>query len=835
MNLRIFFHYCDFRSISPLVNWLQGTRILILGLAALWSGGCATAGKDRYFTDVESAANVYVAPISAPVTKVAILPFKAPTELIGSSVSDMLVTELLRAKRYTLVERSQMAHVLSETELALAGLSQSKAMEVAKMLGAEGVVIGTVDEYGTQAQRGKTYAVVGVSIRLVNASNGQILWSADLAKAAEDANTPLAAHARAVVHELVSGLYQNWGVQRTVAAPTERIAAGAPVAMKTSANETAASALPQDIPPPAAPTGVTAGDMGLREVTLKWAAPADSSLQYRIERAANQKGPFSAVATVSANKCEFTDRTGLSDATTYYYRLVALNRYGGTSAPSAVVESMTAPPPDPPQDIAAKAAGSREVTLTWTPPRSPGVSSYRIERAAASAPSNWVSRGEVFAAQFTDGGKPGTDLQDSTWYLYRVISINRVGVAGEPSSPVKVKTLPPPARIKDFVGLSNQVRCVPLSWSVSPEPDVIGYEIERRAREETAFTPLTKITSRGVTNFLDGKKDPGILRDAQTYEYRIRAFNRVGAQSEWTPPLSVTTRPPPPPPESVSARSGLPRSVELFWSPSSDEKVVAYEVQRAKGDSDGFVAAGTVQGRNEGYFHDRSGARASEPAGRLEDNATYRYRVRAINVAGALSDWSAEAKATTKPAPVAPTSLAATMDRPKRVELAWNANPEEDISHYVVESASAGSARWREVGRARDPALVHSGLDDGEQRVYRVKAVDKDTLESAWSDEASGGARPLPPPPGNVSATWGADGARVKWSEPEGEVAEYRVYRKGFLFSTEKIATATETETLLAPDVVGKGLAVFVTAVDSENLESKPSATVEIKPPAQQP
>jgi fibronectin type 3 domain-containing protein len=796
--------------------------------------GCATTGKDPYFMKTKSDANVYVAPLPAPVTKVAVLPFKAPTELIGSSVSDMVVTELLRAKRYTLVERSQMAHVLSETELALAGLSQSKAMEVAKMLGADGVVIGTVDEYGTQAQRGKTYAVVGVSIRLVNASNGQILWSADLAKAAEDANTPLAAHARAVVHELVSGIYQNWGVQRTVAPSTERIAAGAPIAARTPSDETRAS-LPNEIPPPAAPAGVAASDMGLREVTLKWAAPADSSLQYRVERSQNPQGSFSAIATVSANKCEFTDRTGLCDATTYYYRLVALNRYAGTSTPSAVVESMTAPPPDPPQDIAAKAGGSREVTLTWTPPRSPGVTSYRIERALASAPSNWVSRGEVFAAQFTDGGKPGTDLQDSTWYLYRVISVNRVGVAGRSSSPVKVKTLPPPAMVKDFAAASNQVRCVPLSWSVSPEPDVIGYDIERRTGKETAFTPLMKITSRGVTNFLDGKKDPGTLRDAQIYEYRIRAFNRVGSQSEWTPPLSVTTRPPPPMPESVSARSGLPRSVEVFWSPSSDEKVVAYEVQRAKGDSDVFAAAGTVQGRNEGYFHDRNGARASEAAGRLEDSTSYRYRVRAINVAGALSDWSAEAKATTKPAPVAPTSLTATMDRPKRVELAWDVNPEEDISYYVVESAPAGSARWREVGRAREPALVHSGLDDGEQRVYRVKAVDKDTLESAWSDEASGGARPLPPPPGNVSATWDPDGARVKWNAPEDEIAEYRVYRKGFLFSTEKIATATKTETLLTPEVVGKGLTVFVTAVDAENLESKPSAAVEIKPPAQQP
>ena len=166
-------------------------------------------GSDPYFAGVRSEANVYVPAAQDGVLKIAVMPLKAATELIGSSVSDMVVTELLRTKKYQLVERGRMGQVLGETELAMSGLSDAQAVETARMLGAEAVVIGTVDEYGQQARSGDTYAVVGLAIRLIDCSNGEILWSADLAKMASGKNTPLPQHARAVVHELVAGLYQE--------------------------------------------------------------------------------------------------------------------------------------------------------------------------------------------------------------------------------------------------------------------------------------------------------------------------------------------------------------------------------------------------------------------------------------------------------------------------------------------------------------------------------------------------------------------------------------------------------------------------------------------------
>ncbi|MBU4460228.1 MAG: fibronectin type III domain-containing protein, partial [Verrucomicrobia bacterium] len=760
------------------------------------------------------------APVRTAIFKVAILPFKGPTELIGSSASDMVVTEILRANRYTLVERSQMAGVLSETELSMAGLSESKAVEVAKMLGADGVVIGTVDEYATQAQGGRTHAVVGISIRLIHCQSGQIMWSADLAKVAEDSKIPLAAHGRAVVHELMAGLYQKWGVQKTAPAMPGRPSTGTPPL-----------AAPPPAAPPAAPMDVAASDMGLREVTLKWKPPAGPVASYRIERAPAAEGPFVRAGEAQPVKGSFTDRTGLKDATAYYYRIVAVGAPGLASSPSAVVESMTAPPPDPPKPVVAVARGSRAVMVTWMPPRVEGVVRYRVERSMAAEPEAWSPRGEMTVTNYADGGRPGTDLLDSTEYLYRVSSINRVGATGAPSAVARVTTLPPPAAVQGFSALSAQVRCVPLTWSPSPEADVSGYEIERLDSPTGSFSRLTKIVGRPMTAHLDGKRDPGDLLDAHVYAYRIRPFNGVGSFGAWAGPVEATTRPPPPAPEGLAAKAGLPRAVEVVWQPSADEKVTGYVVQRAEGLDGVFAQTGTVEGHGTTIFLDRAGASRSAPTGRLKDGTVYRYQVRAVNTARAMSEWCAEAQAVTKPAPAAPAGLEATADRPKSVNLKWTANPETDITAYDVEAREASGSRWREVARVTGPAATHRGIDDGSKHVYRVKAVDRDTLESAWSAEVPGAARPLPGAPAGVKAEWTADGAKLSWTPPRDGMREFRIYRKGFL-SSEKILTSPESGVSLAPSLVGKKLVVTVTAVDEEGLESEPSAAVDIRPPA---
>ncbi len=175
--------------------------------------GCATV-DEAYFLDTKTKANVFVAPGTTPIKKIAIMPFKAPTELLGGSVADIFVTEMLRTGRYDILERSRMAQVLSESELALAGVSAAKATEIGNMMGADAIVLGTVDEYSRVKHGWHDDALIGMSARMIDCKSGQVIWSVDLAKHADDKNTTLSEHTRTVAHEMVAALYRKWRERR---------------------------------------------------------------------------------------------------------------------------------------------------------------------------------------------------------------------------------------------------------------------------------------------------------------------------------------------------------------------------------------------------------------------------------------------------------------------------------------------------------------------------------------------------------------------------------------------------------------------------------------------
>lgn len=153
-------------------------------------------------------ANVYVSPGYGAINKVTVLPFKAPTELIGTSVSDLLTTELMKAGRYELIERGQLSGVLGETEVALSGLTAGQAAQLGKLVGANGVIVGTVSEYETSALSGSTYPVVGISARLIDSTTGKIIWSVNHSGRGA-AGVTTAQYARTVAQEMVNALNQQ--------------------------------------------------------------------------------------------------------------------------------------------------------------------------------------------------------------------------------------------------------------------------------------------------------------------------------------------------------------------------------------------------------------------------------------------------------------------------------------------------------------------------------------------------------------------------------------------------------------------------------------------------
>ena len=654
-------------------------------MLAACAAGCASSGGvgDPYFSRTRSKANVYARQSQSKVLKIAVMPFKASTELIGSSVSDMVVTELLRTQKYQLVERGQMKSVLSETELAMAGLSQSKAVEAAKMLGAEAVVIGTVDEYGTQAKGGDTYAVVGLSIRLINCATGSIIWSADLAKIADDDETPLATHARNVIHELVSGLYQNL------------------------------VGLSGSLPPPP-PSGVRVSEMGLREAVVCWTKPI-APAKYRVERARSEQGPFASIGDVDASSGRFTDSAGLADGAVYYYRVRGIGKTGETGDPSPVVETMTAPPPDAPKGVTAASLSSRCIRLSWQPPRSDGLTGYRVERSSA-ADDAWTVVSEQSETTFTDGGKKGCDLKDSTTYRYRVMASNRVGAKSGFSAVAEATTPPPPAKVADFSAASRGIRCVPLSWSASTEGDVEGYEIER-AEKAGEFAPLKTIKKREEAKFVDGDEEPGDLPDLHEYRYRIRAFNNIGVFSDWSE-ASATTKPKPTTPAGVAATKEEPGKITISWKKNPEKDISEYRVDV----------------KSMGGMFWKSLARTGECIAveeGLKPGEERTYRVMAVGPKNHESEWSEPVQGAARPLPPPPTGLKAVRDG-GAYRLSFVPPREGMVEFRVYRKKLFGSEL---VKSSKSPEATVDAPPAGESADYVVTAVDECGLESEQSEK----------------------------------------------------------------------------------------------------
>ena len=183
---------------------MKWTGLIVAALVAVLAGCAAPSGSSSGGAGTGDP-NVYVAREAAGIDKVGMLPFKAATTLIGTSVSDMFVTELMKMDRYELVERSQMSGVLGETEVALSGLTSGQAAQLGQMVGANGVIIGTVSEYETVAMGGRTYPVVGISVRLIDSATGKILWSVDHSERGGKGD-PLSQHARTVVKHMSAAL-----------------------------------------------------------------------------------------------------------------------------------------------------------------------------------------------------------------------------------------------------------------------------------------------------------------------------------------------------------------------------------------------------------------------------------------------------------------------------------------------------------------------------------------------------------------------------------------------------------------------------------------------------
>ncbi|MBD3919819.1 fibronectin type III domain-containing protein [Paenibacillus sp. PR3] len=279
---------------------------------------------------------------------------------------------------------------------------------------------------------------------------------------------------------------------------------------------------------PSAPTGLTAA-AGNAQAVLSWTASSGAT-SYNVKRATTSGGAYTTVAT-GVTGTTYTN-TGLTNGTTYYYVVSAVNSAGESSNSAQASATPTAPVtvPSVPTGLTA-AAGNAQATLSWT--ASSGATSYNVKRATTSGGAFTTVATGVTGTSYTNTG-----LTNGTTYYYVVSAVNSAGessnsaqASATPTAPVTVPSVP-----TGLTATAGNAQAT-LTWTASS--GATSYNVKRAMTSGGAYTTVaTVVTGTSYTN-------TG-LTNGTTYYYVVSAVNSAGesansSQASATPAGSTTT------------------------------------------------------------------------------------------------------------------------------------------------------------------------------------------------------------------------------------------------------------------------------------------------------
>ena len=511
----------------------------------------------------------------------------------------------------------------------------------------------------------------------------------------------------------------------------------------------AVSATPATVP--GAPMALAAMPRDGR-VDLSWAAPSsDGGLAIsRYEVEVDGSGTWTSTGNTSTTYTV----GGLTNGTTYRFRVRAVSDSGPGAASSSIATAPTATAraPDVPRALTATPADSA-VTLSWIAPFSDGGAAllrYEVER---DGDGTWTSTGNT-SATYTAGG-----LTNGTSYRFRVRAVNSEGAGPATSAASAVPTTTVTSRAAPvLLPAMPSNGSVQLRWDPpSGGGTVVSYEWEVDGDGSWQSTVSTALSHT-----------VGSLSNGTTYSFRVRAVYAGVGPGQPSSPIDATPRSggsvAPDAPTGLVATPGI-GSVQLRWRPPSNGgAAITHYVVRYMAPPD--VTPGEPVD-DSGIAVTNGPVRMLTVSG-LRQGQSYAFTVEAANVSG-VSVRSETVTATPRsrprrlPAPGVPGNLTATPGDGE-VTLAWSAPAgSEPVTGYEVQ-VDAGA--WTATGDTATSYTV-AGLVNGTSYTFRVRALNV-TRASEASGSVTATPAAMPGVPGNLTATPGDGEVTLAWSAPAG-------------------------------------------------------------------
>ncbi len=120
------------------------------------------------------------------------------SQRLGRAVATMFQTELVKSKRFKVVDRKNLERIMKEYKMGMKGLTNKDVSEVGNQLGVDYFISGDVTEFGVKStgtsvgasvtdretgvggganvRKGKGTARVAVDVKITDVSNGQIIY-----------------------------------------------------------------------------------------------------------------------------------------------------------------------------------------------------------------------------------------------------------------------------------------------------------------------------------------------------------------------------------------------------------------------------------------------------------------------------------------------------------------------------------------------------------------------------------------------------------------------------------------------------------------------------------
>ncbi|MEM0449177.1 MAG: fibronectin type III domain-containing protein [Methanomassiliicoccales archaeon] len=483
---------------------------------------------------------------------------------------------------------------------------------------------------------------------------------------------------------------------------------------------------------------------GVRSVTLSWSPPASDGgtpiTGYRLYRGTSTTSQ-SLIATLGP-VLSFVDAS-LSNGTTYYYRVSAVNAVGeGGSSPIASTTTSVLVPSAPRGLIAS--ASKDSITLTWTAPTSDGgskVTGYRIYRGASS--ENLA----LIASISNDTYYMDSGLVNGQIYYYRVSAINVAGEGSLSEVVAAATSAQVPSAPLSLIALAGD-GCATLSWSsplVSGGSPLLGYRLYRAVG--TGSMSLIRVLED--VYFMDSN-----LTNGQIYRYTVTALNSAG-ESEPSNEVSVLPVGPPSQPLELQAIPG--NSVcTLSWSiPENDggAAIIGYRIYRGLSPNSLSMVATVGQALT---FVDEG----------LTNGQQVYYAVAAVNEVG-VGALSPQVTCVPGFVPSSPRSLTA-IGADSKVELSWSAPLFDNgfsIEGYVVYRGTSPDELIPYASLGNVLQFTDSSVINGVEYHYRITARNAKG-ESGFSPLASARPATVPSSPQLLFASAGLGTISLSWQPP---------------------------------------------------------------------